>query len=255
MKAIRAGLDRILNKENLNYTIIADWVLKPANDALNAHFVELAREGKISSTKHKPAMIPRDVEILYEKKQLVLPSSSKFNPQRLSATLLLAPFKVKLPAKKAPRRKSSKTNRWRRFRLQVQPRPLHRSFSAGRFHNRNFNIKYCSNWTRGKRTRTAKCRLFRSRRFAHFTECDVNNFWLWSCPRKIRRLYLAFVFHGIKKVFSFKMSYFFLKHMLLTEAKSEYWKTWKFWKPIDKLWHGWHMTDWQILRSLPRSRF
>ena len=26
------------------------------------------------------------------------------------------------------------------------------------------------------------------------------------------------------------------------------WKTWKFWKPIEKLWHDWHMTDWQILR-------
>ena len=35
------------------------------------HLVKLAREAKISSTKHKPAMIPRDVEILYEKKQQV----------------------------------------------------------------------------------------------------------------------------------------------------------------------------------------
>ena len=47
-------------------------MFKPANAALNAHLVELAREAKILSTKHKPAMIPRDVEILYEKKQLVL---------------------------------------------------------------------------------------------------------------------------------------------------------------------------------------
>ena len=34
--------------------------------------VKLAREGKISSTKHKPELIPQDVEILYEKKQLRL---------------------------------------------------------------------------------------------------------------------------------------------------------------------------------------
>ena len=47
--------------------------------AINAHLVEIAREDKISSTKQKPAMIPRDVEILYEEKQLVLLSSNKFN--------------------------------------------------------------------------------------------------------------------------------------------------------------------------------
>ena len=72
MRAIRAGLDRFLNKENTNFSIITDREFKPANDALNAHLVELAREGKISSTKHKPALIPQDVEIFYEKKQLGL---------------------------------------------------------------------------------------------------------------------------------------------------------------------------------------
>ena len=72
MRAIRAALDRYLNKENINFSIITDREFKPANDALNAHLVELAGEGKISSTKRKPAMIPRDVEILYEKKQLGL---------------------------------------------------------------------------------------------------------------------------------------------------------------------------------------
>ena len=81
MTAIHAGLDRFLNKENTNYTMFTDrvfitdsilTVFKAANAALNAHLVELAREVKILSTKHKPAMIPRDVEILYEKKHLVL---------------------------------------------------------------------------------------------------------------------------------------------------------------------------------------
>ena len=72
MRAIRAGLDRYLNKENINFSIITGREFKPANDALNAHLVDLAREGKISSTKHKPAMIPRDIELLYEKKQLGL---------------------------------------------------------------------------------------------------------------------------------------------------------------------------------------
>lgn len=72
MKVIRAGLDRYLSKENKNFSIILDRDFKPANEVLNAHLVELAREGKISSTKHKPAMVARDVEILYEKKQLGL---------------------------------------------------------------------------------------------------------------------------------------------------------------------------------------
>ena len=72
MRAIRAGLDRYLTKENINFSIITGREFKPANDALNAHLVELAREGRISSTKHKPALIPQDVEILYEKKQLGL---------------------------------------------------------------------------------------------------------------------------------------------------------------------------------------
>ena len=72
MRAIRAGLDTYLNNENINFSIITDGKFKPANDALNVNLVELAREGKISPTKHKPAMKPRDVEILYEKKQLGL---------------------------------------------------------------------------------------------------------------------------------------------------------------------------------------
>ena len=61
-----------MNKESTNFSIITDRDFKPANEALNAHLVKLACEGKISSTKHKPALIPQDVEILYEKKQLGL---------------------------------------------------------------------------------------------------------------------------------------------------------------------------------------
>ena len=72
MRAIRAGLERHLNKQNSNFSIITDQEFKPANDALNAHLVELARQGKISSTKHKAAMVPEDVQILYDKKQLGL---------------------------------------------------------------------------------------------------------------------------------------------------------------------------------------
>jgi len=45
--------------------------------------------------------------------------------------------------------------------------PSEESFSAGQFHNCIFNTKYCSNWTRDEKTRTAKCRLFRSRRSLH----------------------------------------------------------------------------------------
>ena len=34
MRKIRAGLDRHLNKENINFSIITDREFKPANDAL-----------------------------------------------------------------------------------------------------------------------------------------------------------------------------------------------------------------------------
>ena len=82
MRAICADLDiRNLNNENINFSTITDRVQAGRNDAINAHLVEIAREHKISSTKQKPAMIPRDVEILYEEKQLVLLSSNKFYPQ------------------------------------------------------------------------------------------------------------------------------------------------------------------------------
>ena len=81
MRAIRAGLDiRNLNNENINFIpLLTEF--KPVIDAVNAHLVEIAREHKISSSKQKPAMIPQDVKILYEEKQLVLLSSNKFNPQ------------------------------------------------------------------------------------------------------------------------------------------------------------------------------
>ena len=89
-----------------------------------------------------------------------LHSSGKSNTKRLWATSLLAPFIVKL-AKIAFWRKSSKTNRRCRLRLQVQPcllqsqvssasyvrhvehsvMPSGQSFSAGQFHNCIFNIK------------------------------------------------------------------------------------------------------------------
>jgi len=66
MRAIRAGLYRYLKKENINFSItgIINW---QRVDSLNAHLVELAREGKISSTKHKPTLISQDVEILRTK--------------------------------------------------------------------------------------------------------------------------------------------------------------------------------------------
>ena len=52
-------------------------------------------------------------------------------------------------------------NRWRR----VQPRFLFRTFSAGKFYNCIFNIKYCSapieNEIKEQNVRTTKSRLFR----------------------------------------------------------------------------------------------
>ena len=137
MTAIHAGLDRFLNKENTNYTMFTDRVFntdsiltvfrvfKPANAALNAHLVELTREVKIFSTKHKPAMIPRDVEILYEKKQLVL--EQQVQSSAIESNFVAGSIQSQVSKESA----LSKTIRWRFFRLQVQPGLLHRSFSAG----------------------------------------------------------------------------------------------------------------------------
>ena len=157
----------------------------------------------------------------FSTKRSSLSSNSKHNPRRLWATLLLAPFKVKW-AKKAL---SAKPSGGVFFRLQVQPRLLHRSFSAGQsVHNCIFNIKYCSNWTRGKRTRTAKRRL----NFVHGGLNILRNaMLLWSCSRKVVRFPMTLSTTRIlllslrELYFSFKMMYFFLKHMLSTEAKSE----------------------------------
>lgn len=68
----RVGMDRYLNNENINFSIITDIEFKVADDAMNAHLIEPDREGKIRSMKHKPALVPRDVELLHEKKLLGL---------------------------------------------------------------------------------------------------------------------------------------------------------------------------------------
>ena len=44
VRAIRAGLDRFLNKENANFSINTNREFKPANDVLTAHLNELAKE-------------------------------------------------------------------------------------------------------------------------------------------------------------------------------------------------------------------
>ena len=139
---------RFLNKENTNYTMFTDrvfitdsilTVFKPAaTAALNAHLVELAHEVKILSTNHKPAMIPRDVEILYEKKQLVL-------EQQAQSSAIVSNFVAgSIQSQVSKESALSKIIRWRFFSTagNVQPRLLHRSFSAGQsVHNCIFNIK------------------------------------------------------------------------------------------------------------------
>ena len=129
--------------------------------------------------EHKPAMIPRDVEILYENKRLVL-------EQQVQSSAIVSNFVAGSIQSQASKESAlSKTIWWRFFLLQVQPRLLHRSFSAGQsVHNCIFNINYCSNWTRGKRARTAKRRL----NFVHGgLHISRNAMLLWSCSRKVVR--------------------------------------------------------------------
>lgn len=77
--SIRVGLDRYLNNENINFSIITDIEFKVADDAMNAHLIEPDREGKIRSMKHKPALVRRDVELLHEKKLLGLETPESRN--------------------------------------------------------------------------------------------------------------------------------------------------------------------------------
>ena len=131
---------------------------------------------------------------------------------------------------------SSKNNRWRRIRLQVQLRFLHRSFSASKSHNCIFDIKFCCNWTwdKGRERQSSGCFVDGSLHFLRnailysFSLSVIFSLFsrgsLIPC-NLIRHLYLAFVFHGIKQVyfpFSFKIFYLFPKQTLLTW--SEIWR-------------------------------
>ena len=125
----------------------------------------LAREVKILSTKHKPA--PRCRNSL--RKEAACP--------RTASTILSDCEQVCcwLHSKSSDHEQSKRS----------QPRLLHRLFSVDRsVHNCIFNIKYCSNWTPGKMTKTAKRRL----NFVHGGLHILRNaMLLWSCSRKVVR--------------------------------------------------------------------
>ena len=72
MKAIRSGLDRFLSgsPQKKPFSIIRDKAFKPANEALDASLKDLARQGLISSTKHKRPISNEDLEALYAANQL-----------------------------------------------------------------------------------------------------------------------------------------------------------------------------------------
>ena len=72
MKAIRSGLDRFLSgsPQRKPFSIIRDKAFKPANEALDASLKDLARQGLISSTKHKRPISNEDLEALYAANQL-----------------------------------------------------------------------------------------------------------------------------------------------------------------------------------------
>ena len=128
---------------------------------------------------------------------------------------------------------SSKNNRWRRIRLQVQLRFLHRSFSASKFHNCIFDIKCCCNWTRdkGRERQSSGCFVDGSLHFLRnailysFSLSGIFSLFsrgsLIPC-NLIRHLYLAFVFHGIKQVyFPLKFFTFSPNKRFRPEAKSD----------------------------------
>ena len=58
--------------------IIRDKIFKPANETLNPSLKDLARQGLISFTKHKPPISSEDLEVLYAANQLGLNPSESF---------------------------------------------------------------------------------------------------------------------------------------------------------------------------------
>ena len=67
MKAIRSGLDRYLSSspQRKSFSIIQDKAFKPSNEALDASLKDLARQGLITSTKHRRPISSEDLEALY----------------------------------------------------------------------------------------------------------------------------------------------------------------------------------------------
>ena len=67
MKAIRSWLDRFLSgsPQRKPFSIIRDKAFKPANEALDASLKDLARQGLVSSTKHKRPFSNEDLAALY----------------------------------------------------------------------------------------------------------------------------------------------------------------------------------------------
>ena len=137
--------------ENTNYTMFTDGVFITDSILTECSSRQMPLKmltwssslvkSKNFSTKHKPAMIPRDFEILYEKKQLVLEQQAQSSAN--VSNFVAGSIQSQTVSKECA---LSKTIQWRFFRLQVQPRLLHRSFSASQtVHNCIFNIKYCSN--------------------------------------------------------------------------------------------------------------
>lgn len=57
MRVIWVGLDRYLNKENINFSIIIDREFKFVNDVFNVYLVEFVCEGKILFMKYKLVLI------------------------------------------------------------------------------------------------------------------------------------------------------------------------------------------------------
>ena len=75
MKAIRSGLEWFLSgsPQRKPFSIIRDNAFKPdkpANEALDASLKDLARQGLISSTKHKRPISNEDLVALYAANQL-----------------------------------------------------------------------------------------------------------------------------------------------------------------------------------------
>ena len=104
MKAIRSGLVIWFPSKEAVFHYLGLNVFKPANEAPDASLKDLARQGLISSTKHKRPISSKDLEALYAANQLGLYTPESKYAMVLRHSLLAGSVKYYVLSEKATKK-------------------------------------------------------------------------------------------------------------------------------------------------------